>query len=80
MRHRRRNPSGLIEWAKLHPWMTFFLVPSVLMVPVYLVRALRPAPEPPPRDPLAVPTPPPVPRIVPPSEGGGTVFVPGVID
>lgn len=77
MARRRRNPGGVIEWAKLHPWMTFFIVGSALAIPVQILqtRAIAKALAPP-QDPLSKPTPAPVPSPVPPSLGGGTVFVP----
>ncbi len=84
MARRRRNPGGIIEWAKLHPWMTFFIVGSALAIPVQLYELSvisKQAKAPPPRpDPLSQPTPPLVPVPVSPALGGGTVFVPGVID
>ncbi len=80
---RRRNP-GFLEWAKLHPWMTFFLVGAAIQIPIAIFQTaavLKAATPPaPPVDPLSKPTPPPTPGPVPPALGGGTVFVPGVID
>lgn len=69
---RRRNPSGVVEWAKAHPWMTFFLLSSAIAVPVELYRASQAAKAAPlrrvePVDPLSQPTEPPR-------------FVPGVVD
>lgn len=41
-RRRRRNPSGLIEWAKAHPYLTtFFVLPSVIYLPVAIIQAVR---------------------------------------
>lgn len=82
-RRRRRNASGIVEWAKAHPWMTFFIVGSALAIPVQLYELsvlAKQAKALPPPDPLAQPTPPPQPKSVPQDLGGGIVFVPGVID
>lgn len=81
MARRRRNPGGVVEWAKLHPWMTFFIAGGILTTvqvlaqSAALARASRAS-----ADPLSKPTPPPNPAPVPRELGGGTVFVPGVID
>lgn len=75
MPRRRRNPSGVVEWCKAHPWMTFFIVTSALTVPVALVQAAAMSRSKlPPGDPSRrLPT---APIEIEP----GRVFVPGVTD
>lgn len=45
-RKRKKNPGGFWAWATKH-WIIsgFILLPTALMVPVYIVQALRPKPE-----------------------------------
>ncbi len=45
-RRRRRNPSGAIEWAKAHPYLTtFFVLPALIGLPIAVIKALRPKRE-----------------------------------